>query len=472
MIVRRGDAVSLANEEGSESMVLYVEGFSVERSSNSPVKVQGRWFLGHKDLVAKLGGPGNSIPSDSQTFLDRLQHNELVLTNLKEEHDIAAIEKLCDVYYFQRTGAPSMDSLVGRALCRYKLKFDSAKRTVEWGDWDADIQAAAAAAQDNATVDTLSSDDEGDNQRREEDDEEDSASASSDEQTRRPSTIQEGEGTTLRGDIQVGSNFQVRVGPFVPGQIVLSRNPKCIYKANRMSDEEMTDFLNRVADLHNAYLSRNGLTMDEPYSPLPHDQVEEIMRESPNHKPPTGSFMSTASMLGGKRSRLSKECNADAVLEILSDNDFDTDKALAAIQADLDSISVGWTRAEKEIFDDGFRRHQGALRLIARAIGPTKTIPDVIDYYYRYKIPDQFRKYQDKKREQAVKMVECIETRKYHESITNNNNENTSSNGGGKHWSEKSVMSIADSREERLQKAKKLLLLIAPIIIFSFLPHL
>ena len=462
MVVRRGDAVFLANERGA-TMVLYVEGFSVDRSgssddsSGSPVKMQGRWFLGHHELVTTLARRDIEIQPESKTFLDRLQHNELVLTNLREEHDIATIEKICDVYYFQRTGAPSMNSLAGRYLCRYRLKFDPVERTVEWGDWDVDIQAAVAAAQENATVDTLSSDDEGEHQDEEADeDDEDSASASSDEAANRPSTIQEGEGTALRGDIQVGSNFQMKVGPFIPGQMVVSRNPKCIYKAHRMSDGEMTDFLNRVADVHNEYLKRHGLTMDEPYSPLRHDQVEEIMRESPDHSPPTGSFMSTAAMLGGDRSRLSKECSADAILEILSDHDYDTDKALTAIKADFDSISVGWSRVEKEFFDDGFRRHQGALRLIARSIGPTKSIPDVIDYYYRYKIPDQFRKYQDKKREQAVKMVECIESRKYHESLSNN--ENNGSNGGGKHWSEKPVASIADSREERLRKAKKLLL--------------
>lgn len=56
-------------------------------------------------------------------------------------------------------------------------------------------------------------------------------------------------------------------------------------------------------------------------------------------------------------------------------------------------------------------------------------------------------------------MVECIETRKYHESLSNNvNAENNGNVGSGKHWSEKSVASIAQSKEERIQIAKKLLL--------------
>lgn len=41
----------------------------------------------------------------------------------------------------------------------------------------------------------------------------------------------------------------------------------------------------------------------------------------------------------------------------------------------------------------------------------TKSHKDVVDYHYRFKIPDQFRKYQDKKREQAKKMMESAERR-------------------------------------------------------------
>ena len=461
IMVQKGDAVALTSDEGSEPMVLHVDAFFVDKGGledpeNGPVKVRGSCFLGHQDLVARLGGAAKK--PESQNFLGRLQSNELVLTNLKEEHDVAAIDKKCDIYYFQRTGAPSMPSLTGRRLCRFKLKFDAARGSVEWGAWDMDDRPAVY--NDAATVDTLSSEDEKEEDEEEED--EDSSSASSEEPSKL--TIQEGEGTTLRGEIQVGSNFQIKIGPYVPGRTVASRKPKLVYKANRLSDEAMTDFLNKVADLHNAYLNRHGMSMEEPYSPLPHDRVEEIMRETPGQKPPTGSFLSTASMLGGTRSRLSKECNADAVLEILADHDFNPEAALTTIKANMNRITAGWTRHEKDIFDDGFRRHQGALRMIARAIGPTKSVQDVIDYYYRYKIPDQFRKYQDKKREQAMRMVECIESRKYHESLTgatassttsNNNNDN---GGKSSHWSEKSVSNIADSKEERLIAAKKLLL--------------
>jgi hypothetical protein len=194
------------------------------------------------------------------------------------------------------------------------------------------------------------------------------------------------------------------------------------------------------------------------------------MKETPGNKPLTGSFMSTASMLAtSKKSRLQKECDADALLEILQDHNYDTKAALATIELDLDRITSGWTRAEKDIFDDGFRRHQGALRLISKAVAPVKNMKEVVDFHYRFKIPDQFRKYQDKKRELAVRIVECIHTRKSYESLSNSqanppapaaysNNGNNDSTGRPMHWSEKSVSAVVESKDDRVRDAKQLLL--------------
>jgi hypothetical protein len=266
----------------------------------------------------------------------------------------------------------------------------------------------------------------------------------------------------MRGEILVGSRYQIKVGPFVPNLNVRSRGPKLIYKASQISDDDMLAFLNNVADVHVSYVNRNGYTMNEPYTPLNQDIAEEIMRETPGNKPLTGSFMSTASMLGGKRCRLTKECDPDAILEILAENNCDTTAALNAIKSNLDRITCGWSRFEKDIFDDGFRRHQNALRLIAKVIAPTKSIQDVVDYHYRVKIPDQFRKYQDKKREHAVRMIECIESKKYHEFVSASNanagHGNHETTGKSGHWSERPVSSIADAKDERIRTAKKLLL--------------
>ena len=73
-----------------------------------------------------------------------------------------------------------------------------------------------------------------------------------------------------------------------------------------------------------------------------------------------------------------------------------------------------WTHAQKELFEAGFRRYAGSLRMIHKGLGPmtSKSFRDVIDYHYRFKIPDQFRVFQEIKREQAVRMMECIESRR------------------------------------------------------------
>jgi BAH domain len=450
--VRKGGAIVLSTE--NDNVICRVDRFFVQAGDDdSPVKVEGRWFLRHKDLVARLG---NAITPDSEEFVDRLEVQELVLTNLLEENDIAAIEGTCHIQYV-KAGQDVPSSLPANTfLCRYKLDIDNVNKTLEWDSISSfEMDEPAEEANDYTVDETLSSASD-----------DDSASASSVEEISKV-VIQEGEGGALRGDILVGSKYQMKIGPFVPGLTVRSRGrgPKLVYKSGRISDDDLHVFLNKVADVHNCYLSRQGMTMEDPYTPLSQERAEEMMRKTPGNKPLTGSSMSTASMLAGNRSRLLKECSSDALLEILSDHDFDTNAALVTIKSNLGRITVGWTRPEKDIFDDGFRRHQAALRMIAKAIAPTKTMKDVIDYHYRFKIPDQFRKYQDKKREQAVRMVECIETRKHHESFASSQSATTASNHGhnenaGKpsHWSENPVSNIADEKDERVRTAKKLLL--------------
>jgi hypothetical protein len=294
------------------------------------------------------------------------------------------------------------------------------------------------------------------------DDDDDSASSDS---RREKMQIIEGEGSNLRSDILVGSKHQAVVVPFVPGHVVQSRKPKLVWKPQQLSETALHDFLSRLADLHTPYLSRHGLTTQEPYCPLPIERAEALMREMPSGKSLTGSSISTASSVCIKKNSLLKECNIDAALELLHDHQYNADAALEAAKSNLDGISGGWTRAEKEIFDQGFRHYDGSLRMIGKKIGPTKTFRDVVDYHYRFKIPDQFRLYQTKRREQAVRMMDCIEKRRYHDHTLYPSGENTAATKDiepdakrRKHWSETSVAESTGAVEERRQSAKGLLL--------------
>jgi hypothetical protein len=309
-------------------------------------------------------------------------------------------------------------------------------------------------AEPNDTMGTSSSDGSDD----------DDDSASSDSRLDKMQII-EGEGSNLRSDTLVGSKHQAVVGPFVPGHIVQSRKPKLVWKPQQLSETALHDFLSRLADLHTPYLSRHGLTTQEPYCPLPIERAEELMRTMPSGESLTGSSISTASSVCTKRNALLKECNIDAALELLHDHQYNADAALEAAKSNLDGVSGGWTRAEKEIFDQGFRHYDGSLRMIGKKIGPTKTFRDVVDYHYRFKIPDQFRLYQTKRREQAVRMMDCIEKRRYHDHTLYPSGENTAAAKDiepdakrRKHWSETSVAESTGAVEERRQSAKDLLL--------------
>jgi hypothetical protein len=169
---------------------------------------------------------------------------------------------------------------------------------------------------------------------------------------------------------------------------------------------------------------------------------------------------------------LRKECVAEAILELWTESGEDIDVAVAAVEKDLASgegrFTTGWTTDERKIFDDGFRETQGELRLIAKRLAPRKTLKDVVDYHYRFKIPDQFRKYQDKKRELALRMMDCIEKRRFYDPTEDLNGGGStmsrrgSVTGGGdkqpQGWEETTAADVTGATEERRQKARDLLL--------------
>jgi len=98
----------------------------------------------------------------------------------------------------------------------------------------------------------------------------------------------------------------------------------------------------------------------------------------------------------------------------------------------------------------------------------------VVDYHYRFKIPDQFRRYQDKKREQAVRMMECIEARRHQDSSevhivpqgskpisdgnTGSGGEESRKKAKTETWSDTGTGDVTKAVEERRSAAKQLLI--------------
>jgi hypothetical protein len=457
---RRGDTLRLLTESGMYALCRVNQFVKLSKASTMgkhecDVTIEGNWLLHRTDVENLLG---DSASLDCRTFLNELSERELILTRKLAILDITKIVGKSRVLFLQPKGdVPS--SFPGREyFCRFILEINASNKKLEWVALDSNqivLQTAENSDDpddDDARVldETLSSPSN------------DGGSTTSIEDTSKIA-LQEGGGAMLRTEIRVGSTYQADVRPFVPGRVSQSRMPVLVYKANAISDSDLFHFLNRVADLHNDYLQNNLITLEEPYTPLSHARAEDFMRVTSRFQRFTGSSMSTSSMLAGKPCRLQRECNSDAVLETLTFHKYDTAAAFSAIQSDICLITSGWTKSEREIFDCGFRRNTGSLRDAARAMSTTKSMKDVIDFFYRFKVSDQFRKFQDKKRTFAVQMVECIEARKHLESLSSNHALGLSANiidsaCPSSHWSGKSISSIAVVTDDRVRSAKELLL--------------
>ena len=470
--IRDGGCIRIVNANGKQMFcrvnrfVSRVLNAGSNRKSEGDVKVEGYWLLNRKDLEKHFG---KTVTPECQEYIDKLTPNEMVLSDTLCTLDITGIECTTRIHYIQPNQPVPSDLPANTYFCRFMLEIDKSRRTLDWSIIDPRVQDAPSS---DDVVEEFMEDNSQDGMEEmlsqsSEDTGNDSDTSSSVEEVSRIA-IREGGSATLRTEIRVGPKFQVNVPTFSSIPIVQSRTPLLIYKANSISDDELFLFLNNVADIHNKYLDQNAMTLDEPYSPLSQSEAEKVMNEAPTGDRLTGSSMSTASMLAGKRCRLMKECDPDVILEILAFAKYDTKCALETIERDLNRITAGWTRPERDIFDDAFRRNNGSLRKVSKAITPTKNVKDVIDYFFRFKVSDQFRKFQDKKRAMAVRIAECIETKKYCESLT------LSSNGGSasaavpaedletfeksSHWSEKSASSMGTGRDDRIHTAKRLFL--------------
>lgn len=110
------------------------------------------------------------------------------------------------------------------------------------------------------------------------------------------------------------------------------------------------------------------------------------------------------------RKNLARECNADEIYEILHINDYNLPCALGAIRETPEEYMTLWNTSERQKFELGFQQRCGNLRSIAKLI-PGKNIKDVVDYHYRFKIPEQFRKYEEQKMKQARRMMASADLR-------------------------------------------------------------
>lgn len=310
-----------------------------------------------------------------------------------------------------------------------------------------------------------------------EDEEESSDGTSSDDESRRNEP--EGEGGVLnQGKIRVGPQHQVPVPVFDPKNTkVVSRKPTLVWSPNKApTQEQMDDYFQKASAILTPFAEQQLLVMGvKPSTLIPSERMEKLMQERESNTPLRVSSISTASSLASSspKNYLIRECDADALLKNLHDEKYSVEAAVAMVKASPRDFLANWSTTERECFDESFRRNAGSLLMVAKSVSSltsSKTHCHVVDYHYRFKIPDQFRRYQDKKREQAVRMMECIEARKFTENtevkvlpqtIEKNGDGNSAARGENKrpkNWSETATSDVTKAVEERRSSAKQLLL--------------
>lgn len=208
--------------------------------------------------------------------------------------------------------------------------------------------------------------------------------------------------------IMIGDNHQAVIPPLDQSQGRSERYEPSIlvWKPDSISDTKFQKFMKSVHQFLITYMKSNEI---------------EVSRSIPpklNRKHLPSNFTC-------------REIKMDEILKLLHDKAYNTDAALKAIKASPQAYLDSWSKREIELYNVGFKRHFSAIRLIAKGIGPTKSHKEVVDYHYRYKIPDQFRRYQDQKRELAKRMLDCIEKHRLGEYLSTESSQfvNNASNG-------------------------------------------
>lgn len=371
-------------EEGSIST-------GTKKASSSIFKFRARWFI-PKSMI-------DSMPC-LQDISHRIKSRELILTNKVDDNFVTTIREKVQVIYRRPDSDSSLPSLPDDTfVCRYSVDFESNSNDQCW------IQAFKGEEDSWAEMYSLARQAKRRRSR---------ASTPSFGATASDSDSDE---SSVEKCIRVGLGYQVPVPNFETSSSTTfqndreTRKPTLVWKAGSITEEELSSFVEQLSEVLYSYLKENRLTQEEPYSPLGWDEIEAVIKRSGSNTLPTLSTMCTVSSLCDSGANTLREFDIDSIMELLHKHDYQTDKALMTIRKSPQDYLTLWTLSEKESFNFRFKRYAGSVRMIWKGISSSKGFQDIIDYQYRFKIPDQFRCFQNKKREKAVQMVEAMEAR-------------------------------------------------------------
>lgn len=205
------------------------------------------------------------------------------------------------------------------------------------------------------------------------------------------------------GIIHVGENHQAFVPPLSTLQspsvyITRSMTTQC-WIPGKISADDLKKYLSESRKILKSFVESQagGYTFEPEISCIPPCSLLDTDRPAPRG----ATFL---------RKTLARECNGDELFDEVHRNDYRLPAALAVVAKAPKKFLTLWDASEREKFELGFQQRCGVLRSIAKTI-TTKDTKDVVDYHYRFKIPEQFRKYEEQKLKQARRMMATADLR-------------------------------------------------------------
>jgi len=102
----------------------------------------------------------------------------------------------------------------------------------------------------------------------------------------------------------------------------------------------------------------------EPFTSIPVDRMESLMRARETNAPLIVSFISTSASLASFSTKNTLLCKSDldALLKKLHNQKCNVDAAVAMVSANPREFLANWAITEQEGFDTAFRKEAGSLR--------------------------------------------------------------------------------------------------------------
>jgi hypothetical protein len=375
--------------------------------STSRMMMRTRWFFKKEDLEGIRGsfvveGTANGGGTKDE-LLSKMSSQDLVLTDQSDDNVVTSIIGKARVVK-RKAGDQSIEEdrtdLNGCFVCRYNLtlcladshgKDDMAAKLIPWTD-DTDVFT------DFGEVSNTITDNYGCNLARNDNNYVTPFSPSS--LTMSPRRVVSGGGAFL-GKIRIGDHHQAEIPPQLDLQRKVSfrglvnppsqRIPALVWDPANDEGNHVDDFLEEACSLLGNHMKTVGL---EPF----HDA---------NY---IGSLDAEA------EAKTPREIDIVSLLTELHVCRGDARKAIKRIEDRPEMFMTIWNKKDTERFDASYRIYRESIRMIANTLGE-RNCKEVVDYQYRFKYCENFRRFMRKKREKAEEIMATVEDRMLNEKM-------------------------------------------------------